>query len=183
MLLFKHGAPSPQTTAAVKGEIFPGQLYRFSITSPSQFLISHSGRRQMHLTDTENLPGIHLSRGGCMQGLFICLLEQFLGARWGVQFYQYCCLTVILSYSSSDIHRMCASLYVPRSLTHTVCRGAPSSGMLRDGRGEMVVVGEERAWQRKTYGERTHSSRIHPLLIHVSCLTEWINGREEGTMA
>lgn len=37
MLLFKHGAPSPQTTAAAKGERFPGQLYRFSITSPHSF--------------------------------------------------------------------------------------------------------------------------------------------------
>lgn len=47
----------------------------------------------------------------------------------------------------------------------------------------VVVIGEERALERKTYGVRTHSSRIHPLLIHVSCLTEWINGKEDGTMA
>lgn len=34
----------------------------------------------------------------------------------------------------------------------------------------------ERIWESSTYGVRTHSSRIHLLLIHVSCLTEWING-------
>lgn len=46
----------------------------------------------------------------------------------------------------------------------------------------LVVCGQiaggerRRPSERKTYGVRTHSSRIHPLLIHVSCLTEWING-------
>lgn len=76
MLLFKHAAPSPQTTAAAKREKFPGQLYRFSVTSP-QFLISHSGRRQMHLTDTENLPGIHLAHA-CKAYLIVSFKDSTL---------------------------------------------------------------------------------------------------------
>lgn len=54
MLLFKDASPSPRTTAAVEGEKFPGELYRFGETFPSQVLISHSGRRQMPLTDRES---------------------------------------------------------------------------------------------------------------------------------
>ena len=61
MLLFKHGAPSPQTTAAAKGERFPGQLYRFSITSLSQFLISHSGQAADAPRRHREPAGIHLS--------------------------------------------------------------------------------------------------------------------------
>lgn len=60
----------PKQLPLWSGERFSGQLYRFSITSPSQFLISHSGRRQMHLTDTENLSGIHLSHE-CKAYLFV----------------------------------------------------------------------------------------------------------------
>lgn len=54
MLLFKDASPSPWTTAAVEGEKFPGELYRFGETFPSQVLISHSGRRQMPLTGGES---------------------------------------------------------------------------------------------------------------------------------
>lgn len=42
-----------------------------------------------------------------------------------------------------------------------------------------MVAGWERTLERKTYGVRTHSSRIHPLFTHVSRLTEWINGKED----
>lgn len=38
----------------MEGEKFPGELYRFGETFPSQVLISHSGRRQMPLTGGES---------------------------------------------------------------------------------------------------------------------------------
>lgn len=93
MLLFKRADSSPQTTAAAKGETFPGQLYTFSITSHSQFLISHSGTRQMYLTDTENLPGIHLSHE-CKHYLFD--LSEYVCRSW-----LWCSLMTLLHCSAS----------------------------------------------------------------------------------
>lgn len=119
---------------------FPGQLYTFSIASLLQFLISHSGRQQMHLTHRKKLPAIGSSNEPCKILLYL---------------------------------RRCSLQYMPRFFKisfNTMKTCAPwwqtETGCLLEGIGG----------PSETYGVRTHSSRIHPPVIHVSCLTEWING-------
>lgn len=145
----------------------------------------------MHLTDTEK-PAWH-SFITWIQSLSVCFLQRLcpswelmqraymMGTQW--------CYDIDLTKKKISAYQQ-SKRSTPLHLLNTFitqCKraSAPSCGACWEPQMAvgMVTGKKRRPRKRKTYGMRTHSSRIHPLLIHVSCLTEWINETEDGTMA